>query len=249
MSACSKRHVARRVSRLPRLLLRTPARRNAYTLDCNTLDRRTPMSQLEYLIALISIIVGLGLTELARSLRELVRPSRRVRWHWLPLLWAATLFLLILQVWWSSFRVLQQEVFQSALAFLPYALLFVGLYLLCAFALPDEDWTGYASDADASTEEALDLESFYFSAAHRHWFFGTHIALLIFGQFVSAMVMISRGSASLWPFAKSVGLNLGFAAVLGVLLVSERRSLHATVALLSFGMVLYSLAALISPIG
>lgn len=43
------------------------------------------MSQLEYLIALISIIVGLGLTELARSRRELVRPSRRVRWHWLPL--------------------------------------------------------------------------------------------------------------------------------------------------------------------
>ncbi len=207
------------------------------------------MSQLEYLIALISIIVGLGLTELARSLRELVRPSRRVRWHWLPLLWAANLFLLILQLWWSSFTVLQQDVFQRALAFLPYALLFVGLYLLCAFALPDEEWTGYAPDADAPTDEVLDLESFYFSAAHRHWFFGTHIALLIFGQFVSAMVTFSWESASLWSLANTAGLNLGFAAVLGVLLVSERRSLHAAISLSTFGMVLYSLAAWVSPIG
>ena len=34
------------------------------------------MSQLEYLIALISIIVGLGVTDLAQSVREWVRPSR-----------------------------------------------------------------------------------------------------------------------------------------------------------------------------
>jgi hypothetical protein len=33
-------------------------------------------SQLEYLIALIFIIVGLGVTDLAQSVRELVRPSR-----------------------------------------------------------------------------------------------------------------------------------------------------------------------------
>jgi hypothetical protein len=33
------------------------------------------MSQLEYLIALISIIVGLGVTDLAQSVRELVRPT------------------------------------------------------------------------------------------------------------------------------------------------------------------------------
>jgi len=56
------------------------------------------MSQLEYLIALVSIIVGLGLTDLARSLRELVRPGREVRWHWLPLAWAAIAFTVIVQI-------------------------------------------------------------------------------------------------------------------------------------------------------
>jgi hypothetical protein len=43
------------------------------------------MSRLEYLIALLSIIVGLALTNMAQSRRELVRPDRNVRWHWLLL--------------------------------------------------------------------------------------------------------------------------------------------------------------------
>jgi hypothetical protein len=43
------------------------------------------MSQLEYLVALISIIVGLGLTDLAQSFRELIRPGHSVRWDGLPL--------------------------------------------------------------------------------------------------------------------------------------------------------------------
>lgn len=64
------------------------------------------MTQPEYIAALLSIIVGLGLTDLARSLRELVRPQRRVDWHWLPLLWAATTFLLAVQIWWNSFSFL-----------------------------------------------------------------------------------------------------------------------------------------------
>ena len=64
------------------------------------------MTQPEYIAALLSIIVGLGLTDLAQSLRELVRPRRRVNWHWLPLLWAATAFLLAVQIWWNSFSFL-----------------------------------------------------------------------------------------------------------------------------------------------
>jgi hypothetical protein len=43
------------------------------------------MSQLEYLIVLVSILIGLGLADLTRSLRELVRPELAVRWHGLPL--------------------------------------------------------------------------------------------------------------------------------------------------------------------
>ena len=55
------------------------------------------MSQIEYLIPLVSIIVGLGLADLIQSFRELVRPNRAVRWHWLPVLWSAIVFLLVLR--------------------------------------------------------------------------------------------------------------------------------------------------------
>jgi hypothetical protein len=104
------------------------------------------MSQLEYLIALISIIVGLGVTDLAQSVRELVRPSRPTRWHYLPLLWAGNVMLVLLQFWWASFSVLQEPVFGRPLVFLPYLLMFVALYLACAFALPDREWSAEPGD-------------------------------------------------------------------------------------------------------
>lgn len=44
------------------------------------------MSQIEYLMPLVPIIVGLGLANLIQSVRELMRPSRAVRRHWLPVL-------------------------------------------------------------------------------------------------------------------------------------------------------------------
>jgi len=64
------------------------------------------MSQPEYIAALLSIIVGLALTDLAQSFRELVRPQRKANWHWLPLLWAANTFFLAIQLWWNSFALL-----------------------------------------------------------------------------------------------------------------------------------------------
>ncbi|WP_233992793.1 hypothetical protein [Salinibacter altiplanensis] len=126
------------------------------------------MSQLEYLIALVSIIVGLGLTDLARSLRELVRPGRTVHWHWLPLTWAAIAFLVIVQIWWQSFRFLQKEALAHAAVFTPVLLGFLLLYLICAFALPDPDRTrlGTEGGRTSDSQAALDLEAFYFSAAH-----------------------------------------------------------------------------------
>jgi hypothetical protein len=104
------------------------------------------MSQLEYLIALISIIVGLGVTDLAPSVREWVRPRRPTRWHDLPLLWAGNVMLVLLQFWWASFSALQEPVFGRPLVFLPYLLMFVALYLACAFALPDREWSAEPGD-------------------------------------------------------------------------------------------------------
>jgi hypothetical protein len=68
------------------------------------------VSQLEYLVALISIIVGLGLTDLAQSFRELIRPGHAVKWDGLPLAWAVFTFLLTILLWWQGFAALENLV-------------------------------------------------------------------------------------------------------------------------------------------
>ncbi|MFB6272772.1 MAG: hypothetical protein ABEL51_07765 [Salinibacter sp.] len=206
------------------------------------------MSQLEYLVALISIIVGLGLADLVQSLRELVRPDRAVRWHWLPLLWAAVIFLIILQLWWTSFDVLQAEPFGRVLVFLPYLLMFLVLYLTCSFALPDANWE---SSPSASEKTTLDLKVFYFSLARRRWFFGALITLTVLSQIIniSAPALVDKASSSVTGRLPTVGFNVLIAALLYGLIASDREWLHALVALLVFGAVVFSLAIKMSPIG
>ena len=191
------------------------------------------MTQLEYLTALISIIVALGLTDLAQSLRDLVRPDHRVRWHPLPLLWAAVTLLLIVQIWWGSFEALQMEVFSQAWVFLAYLLMFLVLYLACAFSLPDPDWHG---GADRSDPEVLDLHAFYFSAAHRRWFFGTLLVLIVLAEAFTQTVFVPENRI------RTLSLNATGVVTLGVLMGTDRAWVHWVITALAFVTVLVSTA-------
>ncbi|MFB6230913.1 MAG: hypothetical protein ABEL04_07125 [Salinibacter sp.] len=145
------------------------------------------MSQPEYIAALLSIIVGLGLTDLAQSLRELVRPRRKVNWHWLPLLWAANTFLLAIQIWWNSFSLLTGA---TSKFFFPFLAAFLLLYLTCAFALPDPGWEDSRAEVGArgasvetpAAQAPLDLRAFHFSVSHRRWFFGMLVGFIVTAQ-------------------------------------------------------------------
>lgn len=210
------------------------------------------MSQLEYLIALVSIIVGLGITDLAQSVRELVRPARPVDWHYLPILWAGNLVLILLQFWWASFNLLQEPVFGRPLVFLPYLLTFVGLYLACAFALPDLDWKqdgpGSTTNPDRS-RDPLNLEAFYFSTDHRQWFFGTLIALVVLGQAFSVALYMMRGVEDRLQLVETLGFNVGLMLLLALLVINDREWVHAVVAILTLGGMGYSLGMGVGPIG
>ena len=211
------------------------------------------MSQLEYLIALVSIIVGLGLTDLARSLRELVRPARTVHWHWLPLAWAAIAFLVIVQIWWQSFRFLQKEALAHAAVFTPVLLGFLLLYLICAFALPDPDRTRLGTDGarTSDTRAVLDLEAFYFSVAHRRWFFGAFIGLLVASQLFSGAAWAVQDTQIVETarLVQNIAVNLGLASLLGGLIITDRRWVHGGAALLVLGALVYTLLTSVSAIG
>lgn len=190
------------------------------------------MTQPEYIAALLSIIVGLGLTDLAQSLRELVRPRRRVNWHWLPLLWAATAFLLAVQIWWNSFSFLTGA---PPAFFIAYLLTFLLLYLACAFALPDPEWeksrtattVGEGSVKTSATQAPLDLEAFYFSASHRRWFFGVFIAFIVMSQVGSQTARaLSEGFGVNEQELFTNGVAIAF---IGTLLVTDRWWVHVCI--------------------
>lgn len=54
-------------------------------------------------ITLIAIIIGLGLTEMFGNLHRLIRNRSRVTWDWLPVAWATTLLILVVNYWWSIY--------------------------------------------------------------------------------------------------------------------------------------------------
>ena len=57
----------------------------------------------EHSVTLISIIIGIGLTEMFGNLHRLIRNRPRVTWDWLPVTWAAALLLLVINYWWSIY--------------------------------------------------------------------------------------------------------------------------------------------------
>jgi len=195
------------------------------------------MSQPEYIAALLSIIVGLGLTDLAQSLRELVRPRRKVDWHWLPLLWAATTFLLAIQIWWNSFSFLTGA---TSAFFLAYLLTFLLLYLTCAFALPDPEWeksqatktAGGGAVESSAAQAPLDLRAFYFSESHRRWFFGVFIAFLVMSQVGSQTARaLSEGFGVYERELLTNGVSVLF---IGTLILTDRWGVHVPISVLYF---------------
>ena len=56
-----------------------------------------------HLVTLISIIIGIGLTEMLGNLHRLIRNRQRVKWDWLPVAWSAALLLLVINYWWSIY--------------------------------------------------------------------------------------------------------------------------------------------------
>jgi len=61
------------------------------------------MDIIEHSLTLISIIIGLGLTEMFANLHRLIRNRSRVTWDWLPVTWATALLLLVVNYWWSIY--------------------------------------------------------------------------------------------------------------------------------------------------
>ena len=58
------------------------------------------MTQHEYIFIAVSIILGLAITRLLNNAVMLLRSREQISFHWSSAIWAFSIMLYILQLWW-----------------------------------------------------------------------------------------------------------------------------------------------------
>jgi len=123
------------------------------------------MDAFNYLSVLLSIILGLAITQILKGVRGMVLSRARVVPYWPTFVFAAFLFLVDVQVWWAFFEMRRVQEWTFPL----FALVLTqttSLYLLAALVLPD--FFG---------EQTIDLRKHYY--AHHRIFFSLFIVTLM----------------------------------------------------------------------
>jgi hypothetical protein len=89
-----------------------------------------------YLSVLLSIILGLAITQILQGYRGLLLARGRVSFYGPTLIWSALLLLLSAQSWWASFGLARQRDW-TFLQFCVVLLQMVLVYLMSGLVLPD----------------------------------------------------------------------------------------------------------------
>jgi len=170
------------------------------------------LSPFEYVLALVSILIGLAVADLSGSLHRLLRARQRVRWDWLTIAAALLVMMLILEFWWVFYGLGTSVAWTHYGAFLVLAASLVCMFLLASATLPDE-----------VPEEGIDLRSYYRQNGRYFW--------SLFGLFV--LLMIAVELVAEWDRFRDAAVlrrtlqNLALVALLLSLAKIENRRYHA----------------------
>lgn len=160
------------------------------------------MDAFSHLSVLISIILGLAITQVLQGLRGIVIARARVRRDWVPVLWAAVVLLVCVQSWWAMFGLRGVREW-SFLTFAVVLIQVLATYLQAAFVLPD-----FGSGA------FVDLREHYFE--HLEWFFGALVLTLV-ASLLKDVALDGRLPA---------GVNVAFHLALGAAALIAIRTRH-----------------------
>jgi hypothetical protein len=129
----------------------------------------------QHVVVVMSIVVGLSVTQLLRGVAQLYRSRGRVRAYWLYSAWITLLGAFSFLLWWTfwNYRGIEDWNFLRFVTYLSPAVVF---YFLVAIAIPDP--------ADAVD----DMRKHYFS--NRAGFFGTFAA---YGVVAAVTAIVVRG--------------------------------------------------------
>lgn len=153
----------------------------------------------QHVVVVMSIVLGLAVTQLLKGIAQLSRTRSRVRTYWIHSGWIALLILFSFLLWWTywNYRGISEWNFFRFVLYLSPAIAF---YYLTAIVIPDP------------AEPVTDLKAYYFS--NRAGFFGT---FAFYGVLAATTASLVRGLPVLDPS------NI-FRAVLVVLMLVLLRS-------------------------
>jgi hypothetical protein len=122
------------------------------------------MDEFNYLSVLLSIILGLAVTQVLKGFRGLILTRHQVLHYWPSVLWAIFILLICVQSWWAMFgmRAVKAWGFLDFLVVLSQTIV---TYLIAAIVFPDFG------------QQQVDLRAHYFN--HARWFFGLIIGVLL----------------------------------------------------------------------
>ncbi|MDP8917171.1 MAG: hypothetical protein M3M95_08225 [Pseudomonadota bacterium] len=169
------------------------------------------MDAFEYLSVLISIVLGLALTQLLTGAARLVQARGRVRPYWPALLWTGGLLMILVQSWWAMFELRDHAPWTMA----EFALILAHptlLFFMSVLLLPD-----------AELEGAIDLKANYYAQAP--WFFAA--ATLVVLVSLARPIVFDGG----FPLDADRIFQLFFLAAALACAVIRRERLHQAVAI------------------
>ena len=164
------------------------------------------MDAFSYLSVLLSIILGLAITQVLQGVRGLLLSRQHVTLYAPTLIWAALILVMATQLWWASFGLAGHQ----AWTFAAFGIVLVQttlLYMLAALVLPD-----------FAVGEPRDLRAHY--DRERRPFFGVLLAMLA-ASFGKEVLIEGRP-----PLGSNLIFHGIFAGLAIIALMTPRRRVH-----------------------
>lgn len=124
------------------------------------------MTAFEYVSVFISVILGLGITQVLTGIADLIHQSNRVKIYWPHLLWILLVIFMHVQEWWVTYEL--KEITTWRLPTFLFVMLYpVVLFILARLLFPF-GWH----------EGTIDLKQFYYDNYRKIFLFGAILAFL-----------------------------------------------------------------------
>jgi hypothetical protein len=187
------------------------------------------MTPFEYVTVLISIILGLGITQIVTGIADVIHQWNRIKIYWPHALWIVLVFVMDIHEWWYTYELKKHEQWHLV------SFLFLILYPILLFVLARILFPFGAMDTD------LDFKVFYFSNYRK---FFLMVSLLVVLAILQDVLLEGYSVISQLP-KFSIPLVLSVLAIKKV----KHETLHQVIVLLLLAAFIGSLAVLDYTIG